>query len=218
MEIEDHDFQLVRKNLNILSVVFLVLAFTNAEINDANLLGISMKLNGSKFYISLYAGYAYFVWRFLTKLPLRTGFWNDFCAYYMNEKDGAQKEHNYHRYRKQLVEVSARLRNAIEINDPYFRLNQWSITRASSGLRDLKLTGYFQGSGRQDANDQQQFSVDYQITVSKTYVFAKLVKFCVKYDKFGDYLFPLVPVVSVFLFFLLKSDWQGSFYSLFINS
>lgn len=69
---DDKDFYQVRKNLNIISIVILILAFTNAEVDSLKVICIDLKLNGNKLYAALFILYAYFIWRFLTKLPLRS--------------------------------------------------------------------------------------------------------------------------------------------------
>lgn len=218
MEIDDHDFLLVRKNLNILSVLILILAFTNAKLGSLNLLGIQMDLEGVKLYQALYIGYVYFLWRFFTKLPLRSGFWNDFLQYFMNSEEGVKKKHNFDRYKKEFIDNSDRLKHAYEINDKYLNHVQLSVIRFPDWpLTQLRLSATFQASGREGKNDNAQFGVDHDIKVSRFFVLKKLILFCIKYDKFGDYLFPLIPVLTVLGFFFFKLDWQGSFFSIFIK-
>lgn len=215
---EDHDFQVVRKNLNILSVLIIMLAFADAQLDKLNFLGIEMKLDSAKFYQAVFVGYLYFVWRFLTKVPIISGFWSDFLQYYMNSEDGVKKHHNYDRYKDLLIEKSEDLKNAIESNDQFFRLNQINVDRLPNWpLHRLRLVFAFHASHRASSTQSNQFSVEYDITVSRLLAVRKLVVFSVKYDKFGDYLFPLVPVVLAVYFFIFKHDWQGSMASLFLR-
>jgi hypothetical protein len=213
---EDHDFQVVRKNLNILSILILILAYTSAKLDSFNFLGLQLELIGSKLYQALYVGYAYFIWRFLTKLPLISGFWNDFLQYYITSEKGVKKQHNYERYKKQFIDKSERLKYSIETNDPQLWLTQFSVIRLSAWpLTQLRLSAHLNASKREGENDMPQFNVEHDINVSRFLLFRKLIFFCIKYDKFGDYLFPIIPVFINLLFFLLKSEWQGSVNKIF---
>lgn len=91
MDIDDKDFPLVRKNLNILSILILILAYTNAKLDSLNFLGIQIDLNAHKLYVAIFILYIYMIWRFLTKLPLRGGFWNGFEQFYMDGDEGVKK-------------------------------------------------------------------------------------------------------------------------------
>lgn len=217
MEMEDHDFQVVRKNLNILSVLILILAFTNAQLHTINLLGIDMELDGNKLYQALFLGYIYLLWRFLTKLPLRGGFWNDFLQYYLDSEEGVKKHHHYERYKELLIEKSPRLKRAIEdqgelkpVQLRFVRFSEWPLTK-------LRLAASFQSRTDQSLNETPSFSIDHDIHVPRIYQWYRLIMFSVKYDKFGDYLFPLIPVLINFYFFTVKTEWQGSFYHLFLK-
>lgn len=216
MEIDDHDFTLVRKNLNILSVLILILAFTNAQLHKINLLGIEMDLDAIKLYQALFIGYLYFIWRFLTKLPLRSGFWNDFEEYYINSEDGVKKQHNFKVYRDQLIESNQKLKSHKELADGNLNLIHYSLIRnSSSQLRKLRISTRLEVV----ENEANREVVDtyYDIRLSRIYFMRKLISFCLKYDKFGDYLFPLIPVIAVVFCFIFKSEWQGSFAGLFLR-
>jgi len=218
MEMEDHDFQVVRKNLNILSVLILILAYTNAQLNSFNFLGIKLDLDAYKLYTALVVGYVYFVWRFLTKLNFNGGFWSDFLQYFLMSGEGVKQKHNFERYRKEFIEKSERLKYAIETNDRFFRYIQLNITRqAGWPLTRLNLSAGFCASGREGKDDQEQFYVDYEISLSRLFIFRKFILFSIKFDKFGDYLFPLIPVLVNVGFFFFKSEWQGSFQSLVLK-
>lgn len=218
MEMEDHDFQVVRKNLNILSVLILMLAFTNAQLDKLNFLGIEMQLDSSKFYQAIFVAYLYFVWRFLTKVPIIGGFWNDFLQYYLNSEEGIKKQHNYERYKHTLIAKSEELKFVLNSNDQAFRLVQVSSSRLPEWpLHKLRLSFSFSATAPNSSSHSRSFYVDHDISVSRFLVIRKLILFSVKYDKFGDYLFPLVLVIAVVGFFFFKGQWQGGFASLFLN-
>lgn len=101
--IDDKDFVIVRKNLNIFSVVILLLAFTTADVSILSLFGIKVEMNGQKVYIALFIGYIYFIWRYLTKLPLISGFWNDFTTYYMQSYGGNRTNKIFYKYRNKFI-------------------------------------------------------------------------------------------------------------------
>jgi hypothetical protein len=216
MEMDDHDFTLVRKNLNILSVLILILAFTNAQLHSINLLGIEMDLDAIKLYQALFIGYLYFIWRFLTKLPLRSGFWNDFEQHYITSEYGVKKQHTYERYKQQFIDSLSQLKSTIKEGSSDARFVQLNVVRQNNSLVKLKLSAVYQiiiliG------NRQQQHNIDIDIKVSRLYFLRKVLIFCFKYDKFGDYLFPLIPVITVVGCFIFKSEWQGSFAGLFLR-
>lgn len=215
MDIDDNDFLIVRKNLNILSVLILILGYTNAKLHSMNFLGIELDLNGSKLYIALLLGYIYFVWRFLTKLPFISGFKNDFDQYYLNSEKGIKKSHSYERYKNILINSSKELKTIIE-NKRGYGLNHLAITRFDAATyRKLNLS--FSLYTIEVDNTKSSFEVVHKITVSSLLFSKILIIFCVKYDKFGDYLFPLVLVVLNIIFFIFRPEWQGSFYSLFLS-
>ncbi|MEK6781704.1 MAG: hypothetical protein AABY93_08355 [Bacteroidota bacterium] len=213
IEMDDKDFYVVRKNLNILSVLILILAFTNAKIETLNFLGIQIDLDGSRLYTALFIGYVYLLWRFLTKLPLKSGFLNDFSQYYINSDEGVKKQHHFTRYKDQLTGKSPELKTAVE-TDLNQRLVQTSVTRFDPReFWNLRLSFTFYVTPKAPGQ-LSNLTVDQDIVVSRFYFFKCLIVFCVQYDKFGDYLFPLVPVLLNFFFFFTKSEWQGSFKSL----
>jgi hypothetical protein len=213
MELDDKDFDLVRKNLNILSVLILILAYANAQLHSLNFLGIQIDFDGDKLYQALFIGYSYFVWRFLTKLRLLSGFWNDFLQYYMTSEFGVKSKYNYTTLKKEFDEKSPQLKQANEQKDDSLRLVQLSVIRFPDWpLTKLRLSATFYSQGA-----QQNFNVDYDIKVSKIFLLRKLLTFCVKLDKFGDYLFPLIPVLTNIFFFTFKTQWQGSFSHLFLK-
>jgi hypothetical protein len=217
MEMDDNDFYVVRKNLNILSVLILILAYTNAKIDSLNFLNIQIDLNGTKLYVAIFIGYLYFLWRFLTKLQLRSGFWNDFLQFYINSEEGVRSTHNEKRYRQELIDKSLRLKKAVEENEDFFRFVQLSIIRFKEWpLTKLRLSFTFTSTGSGNG-EQPNFNVDHDITFSRFFFLRKLVSFCLKGDKFGDYLFPIIPVLGNIAFFIFKSGWQGSLEQLFLR-
>lgn len=216
MEFDDHDFPVVRKNLNIISVLILVLAYTNAKLNKLSFLGIDIELDAHNLYIALFVLYLYFIWRFLTKLPLNSIFWTGFMQYYLESEGGVKAKHNYERYRPLAIEKSDRLKIGEEAG--YISLVTTSIQRASA-KHYLKLKVVFTFYDRNPANKQLHgnFSVEHDIHVSILFLLQKLMVFCFKHDKFGDYLFPLIPVLVNVCFFVFASEWQGSIWSLWFS-
>lgn len=213
---DDHDFTLVRKNLNILSVLILILAFTNAQLHKINLLGIEMDLDAIKLYQALFIGYLYFIWRFLTKLPLSSGFWNDFEQYYFDSENGVKKQNTFNRYRDRIIKSNEILRNYAELKDESIKCTQFLLTRDSRlHLRKIRIDG--QVELIKDHGNKEMINIKYDIELSRIYFVRKLISFCLKYDKFGDYLFPLIPVIAVIGCFIFKSEWQGSFSGLFLR-
>jgi hypothetical protein len=192
----------------------MILAFTNAKLNLVNFLGIQLELDPTKFYIALLIFYMYFVWRFLTKLPLISGFWNDFLQYYMNSESGVKREHNFKKYQAEFFKLSTDLQEIKEKNlDP--RITTTNIIRhAGNSIRHLKLSVNFHRSQPKLGSIIYDFTVDYDIVVSRQYFLKKLIVFSLKYDKFGDYLFPIIPIVINLAIFLSHSEWQGSFRNL----
>ena len=216
MDIDDNDFPLVRKNLNILSILILILAYTNAQLHQLNFLGIDMQLDGVKLYQALFLGYFYFIWRYWTKLNFFGGFWGDFTNYYLVSDAGVRKQHNFLKYKESFIDKSERLRDAYEAGDKFLTLSSFDVVRLSNWpLTRLRLIVNFNASGRKGKEDQAQFSEYHDILLSRFYVIRKLISFSIKEDKFGDYLFPLVAVLLNVGFFLLKKEWQGSVYQIF---
>jgi hypothetical protein len=215
MEIDDSDFSIVRKNLNIISVLILVLAFTNAEIDCLNFLGISLELDGKRLYVFLFLLYAYFIWRYTTKVPLLSEFWVGLVKYYLDSEAGVKSIHNYDRYKDDLLNSNDQLRWSVE-NDPQFRLVTTTIIRSSNtALRNLKLMLTFYRAKKIREDDFPNFTVDQEIEVSRRFIFRTILIYCIKYDKFGDYLFPFIPIAINLIFFFTKREWQGSIFSLF---
>ena len=216
MDIDDHDFPLVRKNLNIISVLILVLAYTNAKLNKLSFLGIDIELNAHKLYIALFVLYVYFIWRFLTKLPLNSIFWTGFMQYYLESERGVKAKHNYDRYKPLTIEKSERLKNGEE--GGYINLVATSILRKSA-KHYLSLKIAFTFYDRNPANKQLHgnFTVENDIRIGLFFFLQRLLVFCFKHDKFGDYLFPLIPVLVNLCFFVFANDWQGSITSLWFS-
>jgi len=208
---EDHDFQVVRKNLNILSVLIIVLAFTNAKINTLNFLGIDMQLDGAKFYQALFIGYLYFIWRYCTKLDLRAGFWNDFVNYFISSEEGVKSVHNFKKYENRFKSEISRF-SQMTNDDPNWRLVATNITRHSESLSNLTLSITIHTSSEIHMRNPN-FEID--IKVSWKFRLKKFLIFCFRKDKFGDYLFPFVPVILNLLFLLFKTEWQGSLRNIF---
>lgn len=214
---DGRDFYVIRKSLNILSVLILALAFTNAKIKTLNLLGIEISIDGQKFYIAIFLLYAYFIWRFITKLPFKSGFMNDFDQYYMatvNSKKGIIKTHNFEIYKNRLLEKSEDLKKAFEQNRQ-LELNHTSIVRTeSSAYRRLRISFDLRFTN-EISNRQSSLIVNHDFKVSRLFVLKHIFIFCFKHDKFGDYLFPLFLVVANIFLTIFLSGWQGSIKSIF---
>lgn len=60
----DTSFISIRRNLNLVTILMIVLAFTDAEIKKLAFLGIHIELNQSKFYLILWVAVFYFLWRY----------------------------------------------------------------------------------------------------------------------------------------------------------
>lgn len=217
MDIDDHDFPLVRKNLNIISVLILVLAYTNAKLNSLSFLGIQIDLDAHRLYVAVFILYLYFIWRFLTKIPLRSGFWNDFIQYYIESDEGVKKEHNFKYYEKIFLAKNSRLKQALNTTD-VTRLIATRIHRfPGNHLTQLRIIVAFQTDQVFGDNQSNNINEHHDFEVSKLFLTKKLVIFCLKYDKFGDYVFPLIPIFINTGFFLLKTEWQGGLYSLWLK-
>ncbi len=212
IEFDDKSFHLVRKNLNILSILIILLAFTNASLESLNFLGIQLRLDSHRFYIALLTMYLYFIWRFWTKLKIREGFWNDFTKYFLENKDALASKYNFERYRHAFAQQSEELSQAIK-NDPKFRVIQISFNRDSQSLLELRMVANFYIEFRR-LNNSSDLQLAHSFRVSRLFFVRKLLRFCVAHDKFGDYLFPLVPVTVNLFLFLLNHEWQGSLHSL----
>jgi hypothetical protein len=213
--IDDKDFLIVRKNLNIFSVVILLLAFTTADVGILSLFGIKVEMNGQKVYIALFVGYIYFIWRYLTKLPLISGFWNDFTTYYMQSYGGNRMNKTFYKYRNQFISDPPGGMKLLE-KDPSARLLKIDAVRlAGNRIRQLRIIATFYITR---ADGGQNMSMYHDILVSKTTFYSKFVRFCIRYDKFGDYIVPIVLVLVNMLFFIFKSEWQGSMQTLFVKS
>lgn len=209
---EDQDFQVVRKNLNILSVLIIVLAFTNAKINTLNFLGIDMQLDGAKFYKALFIGYLYFIWRYCTKLDLKAGFWNDFRKYYLNSAGGIIKKHNFNRYQEKFKGENSEFKEIVE------RDSKWNLVSTNYNQSNgSSLTEYVMRIELRTVLSTTSHNKYFEtnISVSLWYLIKRLIVFCLKHDKFGDYLFPFVPVILNLLFLLFKTEWQGSLRNIF---
>lgn len=214
MDIDDKDFFVVRKNLNILSVLILVLAFSNATIHDLNFLGIQVDLEGSKLYIALYIMYAYFFWRFLTKMPFNSEFKTKFDNYYLSSEDGLKKYHSFEKYKTEIIEENPKLKEILDA-DPEARVASQDIRRfKANAYTNLTLAMSFQSSFGNENNRLLTHLFSYQIRASRIFLIRTLIRYCVKYDTFGDYVFPIIPVVLNLYFIFAKGEWQGSFWNL----
>lgn len=215
MDMDDKDFLVVRKNLNVLSVLILVLAFTNAEIDNLNLLGIQMELDGRKLYVALFVGYLYFLWRYLTKLPLKSGFWTDFIKYYLESDEGIKSRHTFQRYQNEFMQRSEPLTRAINSRDSSLYITSFHVVQLENWpMTKYRLSITFQSSREPGSNDMSTHSVEHEIHVSRFFLCRKVLVFSTKYDSFGDYLFPLVPALVNLFLFLVKATWQGSIQNL----
>lgn len=213
MDAEDIDFKLVRKNLNILSVLILVLAFTDAKLSSMNILGLSITLNPHKFYIILYVGYTYFLWRFLTKVPIQSGFMSGFRDYYLNGINGVQSKYNYVTLYKAFEQTPTFIRYSDEVKGQKFNLLQMRVVQLGTSIAKLRLTAKLHSS-IPISIEGNTFTTDIDISIPWRFYIRKLFWYSVRHDKFGDYLFPMIPVFINFLMFFLKSDWQGGFKSI----
>lgn len=208
---DDNDFRVVRKTLNALSVLISILAFTKAEINALNFLGIDIDLDGRKLYIALFIGYSYFIWRYCTKVPLVGGFWLAFLNFYFESGSGVKKQHTYERYRNWFVnspEVKEVLAKGREV-----QLVQMQAVRPSGRtMRNPRLSATYHTS---TDTGGRNVTVNHDITVSWLFVTRKLLIFSFRHDKFGDYIFPILMVGLNVCFFFFRRGWQGSIWSLF---
>lgn len=216
MELDDHDFPVVRKNLNIISVLILVLAYTNAKLNKLSFLGIDIELDAHKLYIALFVLYVYFIWRFLTKLPLKSVFWTAFTHYYLESEEGLKRNHTFEKYQSIVIKKSDRLKQGLKNGSVTFVTT--SIQRGpSNSLTRLKIIFVFYDRSPSDKQMHGNFEVAHEIKISLIVFWQKLTLFCFRHDKFGDYLFPLIPVLVNVCFFLFASEWQGSIRSLWLS-
>lgn len=214
MELDDHDFPVVRKNLNIISVLILVLAYTNAKLNKLSFLGIDIELDAHKLYIALFVLYAYFIWRFLTKLNVKDGFWGDFLKFYMEAGDGVLQQHNFDTHKDAMLKNDKVLKDYQKPGASHIKT---FVTRfAHDPLKKLRVVSTFSTT---DAvtNSPKNIDLIHDFETTTFYIFKKLIRFCIKYDKFGDYLFPIIPVLVNLSFFVFASEWQGSIKSLWFS-
>lgn len=208
--IDDNDFRVVRKTLNALSVLISILAFTKAEVSSLDLLGIDIELDGRKLYIALLIGYSYFIWRYFTKVPLLGGFWQAFLQFYLVSDSGIKKQHNYDRYKDDLLNGDPELRDKLGKRGGAQFLQMQAIRLAGRSIRNPRLSAaYHVATGDGGKN----VTKDHDIRVSLWFVLRKLFVFCFRYDKFGDYIFPIFLVVLNVGFFLFASDWQCSIWN-----
>lgn len=215
MELDDHDFPVVRKNLNIISVLILVLAYTNAKLNKLSFLGIEIELDAHKLYIALFVLYVYFIWRFLTKLDIKDGFWGDFLKFYMEASDGVLQQHNFDTYKDVILTKDKVLKQNYQKPETN-HLKTYIIRFAHNPLRKLRVVATFSTTDSL-TNNFKNFDLVHDFETTRFYILKKMVRFCIKYDKFGDYLFPLVPVLLNLGFFVFAKDWQGSIRSLWFS-
>lgn len=211
----DHDFPTVRKNLNILSVVVLLLAFSRAEINKFNFLGLDVSLEGSKFYIALFVLYLYFIWRYWTKANFHAGFLAPFYTYFLESEEGVKKRYPFFRVQGRFFDENPAFKEAYE-NDKNYELI--SLTIRSPSPRDMRNLSFhiaFSKSARETKTDITQSGAAIKLKVSRLFVWWVGLRYSIKYDKFGDYVFPLIPVVVNVTYFFSAKEWQGSFFQLF---
>jgi hypothetical protein len=213
--IDDKDFVVVRKNLNIFSVVILLLAFTNANISILNLFGITVKMDGQKVYVALFVGYVYFIWRYLTKLPLMNGFWNDFLQFYLSSASGVKKQHTFERHREKIFAAKPELEKILKPNTQSRLIDIKVLRFPNKGIRELRLIADFYVMPENSQPNDSNLSAHCDIVVSRGLFLWKFIIFCFRNDKFGDYLFPIALVLVNLYFFLFHKEWQGSFRKLF---
>jgi len=211
---DEKDFHTIRKNLNVLGVTIMIMAIANVEVEVLNLLGIEVKLDGEGLYISLFIGYLYLTWRYLTKLPFTKGFWHEFITFYTDSPSGVRKQHTYERHRDAFLAHNPEL--AILESDANTRLIDMKVHRIFQSIRKLRLSAIFYvtvshaNAGPMDNN----LVANLDIVVTRIFILRKLLLFSLLHDKFGDYLFPLTLVLLNVVFFVLKTDWQGNLFSL----
>lgn len=207
---DDNDFRVVRKTLNALSVLISFLAFTEAEINALNFLGIDIGLDGKKFYSALFIAYCYFIWRYCTKVPLAGGFWQAFLSFYFDSDSGIKKQHTYERYRDSF-ENSPEVKKVL-VKGREVQLVQMQAVRPSGrSMRNPRLSATYHTSTDTGGTN---VTANHDIAVNWWFVTMKLLIFSFRHDKFGDYIFPILLVGLNVYFFFFSMGWQGSIWSL----
>lgn len=215
---DDKDFLTIRRNLNILSVMILLLAYSSANISSFSFLGLSVNLDGEKFYQGLYIIYGYFIWRFITKLPY-TSFKNDFDHFLLDPKRGLLKHFKFENIRKKINEVDNSFFVMHDIGA--IRVDSMEVKRSHSKWKNIRIFIVYQFISDHPKSKDKTGSYHHietnEIPVNSSIVFRKWIWFALTRDKFGDYLFPLIPVLFFLGFFFLKHSWQGSFSLIFLN-
>jgi hypothetical protein len=211
--LDDKDFFIVRKNLNILSVLILALAYTNANIEELKIVNVTLDLSGGKAYIGLFTIYAYLTWRYLTKLKWRSGFWNDFDQYYISSDAGVKSRRSFDELKSLFINQNAKLKQLLE--PPYnARLSGIDVGRASAThYRSLILNANFYLEKPMEFIGSN-FTAKLPVTIPLLYIVRKFLTFSFKHDKFGDYVLPLILVLINFSLFLVLKTWKGGFYAL----
>ena len=203
---EDDNFKVVRKNLNILSVLIMLLAFADAEINKINFLGIALDLEGEKVYMGIFLIYIYFIWRYLTKVNVPGEFWNKYFDYYRVKASKRFKKAKYFDKVNKIdgIQLEGFLEGELQIQ-------KLSVTSQNRSFLNLQLDWSY---NTQD--DSRIRTVSSKKKVTPFYPILLFIWFCLRYDKFGDFLFPLIPVLLNLGFFLFNEDWQGSIHNYFL--
>ncbi|MEQ9219107.1 MAG: hypothetical protein RLO17_13750 [Cyclobacteriaceae bacterium] len=199
---DDDNFKVIRKNLNILSALIMLLAFADAEINKINFLGIAIDLEGERVYLALFFLYGYFIWRYLTKLPLRSGFVTEFHQFLMNYPTGLRKEYNTEKHRSKVLNREVLLLEDFLGEEP--KIIELNIHRDGKKPINQLVLGW-----KYRNKDGKTHDIHENLSVSWFYISRKFIYFCFKHDKFGDFIFPLIPVLVNIIFFLFNGDWQG---------
>jgi len=214
---DDSNFDSIRKNLNIISVLILLLAYSNAEISHLKFLGIDLTLEGTKFYTGLYIIYGYFIWRYLTKLKFKSGFLHGFDIWYLEGVDGVKKHYNLKSLKSLFVNERPELQKEIDsgISSP---VSLKVIRFNPKERRKIKLSQTFYkrlSEEERQQNVHQNFNIEIDLNLSRFFLFRKFFWYCVKHDKFGDYLFPLLLCIANLSFFVFSTQWQGGFNHIF---
>ncbi|WP_109831925.1 hypothetical protein [Reichenbachiella versicolor] len=201
----DISFGSVRKNLNILSVVIIFLAFSRVEITKFNLLGLGLEITEiSRFYIGLYCIYIFFVWRYFTKLQkeeVRKGF-----TKYIKDKIHAYFKSNWSKHFKETIEIDG-FEEKLSFKNIGLGIDPVSLLK-------IKIDGYYSSNEKGHTETIEIGLI--KILGFRVYVW-QFLKYSFLKDKFGDVYFPIVLIAIFVYLFACYGDWQGGF-SQIINS
>ena len=214
----DLDFKVVRRNLNVISVLILLLAFSDAKISEVNFLNIKLALEGPKLYVGIYILYLYFAWRYLTKLNFKGDFWSSFRNYYLESNAGVKRKYPFEKMKTKFFEKKPELQQMLEADRSVQIYDLKVLQLTPERPRELRLSQNFYRNVSQEERAQgkeSRFSVEIEIKVTRLYIIGKMIWFSFRHDKFGDYIFPIIPLAANMMFFVFNDDWQGSFNQIF---